>query len=275
MTFAEYTTVDAVRSRYLSSDKDARDEVIHDLIVSTSREIEQICNRKFYPRTETRYYDTPTLGRVVTLDDDLLDVTAFTNGDGTAFSASQYKAYPLNESVKTELRVLQSSSAGLLADANGDSDGAINVAGVWGYHNDYASAWVVTAATLTTSITTTQTTAAVTPSVVKSGTLARIGSECIAVTAVSTSTSADTLTLTRGVNGGTAASHTAGDAILRWDAVVEMVCRMAVAAYFRLRTNPVGESVTIDGQTFQTPKDVLQWMDKHLRGMGLIRVGLG
>jgi hypothetical protein len=54
-----------------------------------------------------------------------------------------------------------------------------------------------------------------------------------------------------------------------------MVCRMAVAAYFRVKDNPVGESINIEGNSFSTPKDVLQWMDKRLRGLGLVRVGVG
>ena len=276
-TMMEYTTVDAVRSRYLSSDSNVRDEILLDLIRSTSREIEAICNRRFYPRIAARTYDTPSRDRrYITLDDDLLELSSATNGDDTAWSASDYKLYPLNESVKSEFHLLHSATQPFIASSAGDMEGAISLAGTWGYTRDYPSAWAVTAATITTTITTPQPTAAVTPSIVNAGELLRFGGEYVYAASVTTSTAADTLALTRGVNGSTAATHAAGEEVERWvTEEVEMICRVAVAAYFRLRINPVGESVQIGEASFSTPKDVTHYMTRRLGALGLIRVGIG
>ena len=54
-----------------------------------------------------------------------------------------------------------------------------------------------------------------------------------------------------------------------------MMARRAAAAYTKLRANPLAETVQVDGVQFNTPKDVIAWMEKQLRGLGLVRTGMG
>lgn len=291
MNICDYTTIDAVRSDYLKSDATTRDDLLLDIIRAVSREIEHAANRKFYPRIETRTFDVPQRQWAnryydqyyagvnypspdLLLDDDCLSVTSVTNGDGSAVTA--YKLYPLNASVKSRLRLLASAAQPWLADSSGDTEGAISVAGVWGHHEDYASAWQDTGATLAAQIaTTTAATFTCTTGKLVAGNLVKIDSEYLYVSAVATSTS-DTVTATRGVNGSTAAAHTTSAEIDRWTmSDIEMVARQAAAALFRLRTNPVGDTVTVDGQTFATPKDVSAWIRDQLNEGGHVRTGIG
>ncbi len=275
-TYADYTTVNAVRSTYLGSTATGQDGLLLDLIRSTSREIERVCNREFYPTVQTRYYDTPRIRRDILLDADLLSLTTFTNGDGTVFTAAQYQLYPLNESPKFKLVVLNSSSTVLQNTSSGDYEGALSIAGVWGYHPDYSNAWQDTLATLAAAISSTSTTTfTCTTGKLYAGDLIQIDTEYMYVSAVTTATS-DTITVVRGVNGSTAATHLISTAISRWTMYdIEMVARTAVAAYFRLRSNTLGDTIRIGTDSFSTPKDVLQWMGKRLAGLGVIRVGLG
>lgn len=98
----------------------------------------------------------------------------------------------------------------------------VTIAGVWGYNVDYANAWIdtlqdVPVANLTasqTSFVVSDVDAAnalgLTPAI-SAGNLLQIDTEWMEVTATDTTT--NTVTVRRGVNGSTAAAHTAGAAI--------------------------------------------------------------
>lgn len=269
MNHGDYATVAQVRREYLASDRDARDPLIHSLITSTSREIDAAAERKFYPTIETRQYDTPR-GRRLVFDEDLLSATTITNGDGEEIT--DYRLYPLNETPKhyAELSgVAPAWSGGALGDS------PIEVEGVWGCHRDYASAWQPVMA-LGAQLTTAATTLTAPSGVLSAGHLLKINSEMIYVSDVAVSTATDTVTLARAANGSSAAQHTTGAQVYAWDnPLVSALCCRAVAAYYRLRVNPVGETVTVDGQTFQTPKEIAQWIERQAQTMGLVRIQFG
>ena len=50
---------------------------------------------------------------------------------------------------------------------------------------------------------------------------------------------------------------------------------MAVAALWNLRANPVGQTISINGMSFQTPKDITEWTQQELYNLGLVRMGMG
>lgn len=274
-TYADYTTVDAVRGTWLSSTETVRDTVIAELIRSVSREIDAIGCRSYFPRIETRYYDTPR-GDMLVLDDDLLSVTTLTNGSGGALTTGQYKLYPLNESAKDSIRIMQSSGHAWQADSGGDTYGAVSVEGVWGFHLRYGSAWLDTGATLAAAITTTSATSfTCTTGKLKAGNLIQVDTEWMHVSNVATAAS-DTVTVIRGVNGSTAATHLISTAISRYTFdEVEMVARLASAAYYRLRTNPVGDVVQVGDMTFNKPKDVGRYIWQRLSALEIIRENFG
>ncbi len=276
-TRADYTTLTDVKTSYLVTTGTAQDALIADLIRSVSREIEQITNRKFYPRIETRYYDTPREWFTpLYLDDDLLALTTLTNGNGTAFTAAQYKLYPLNSTPKQNIALLASSSERWRTSTAGDAEGAITALGVWGYHDDYASGWLDIACTLAAAITQVGSTSfTCTTGKVRAGDLLLIDSEYIYASAVSTGAT-DTVTCVRGVNGSTAATHLISAAVTRWRfEAVYMLATVAVVAYLRLKDNPIGDMLQIDGYTFSTPKDVSKYVQSRLQTLGLVRVGVG
>lgn len=277
-TYGDYTVLADVRARYLDVTATTDDVLLTDLIHSTSREIDAITNRHFYPLIDTLEYDMPARYQDwLYFDDDLLELTTLTNGDGTDFTTGQYKVYPLNKYPKQKVKILSSSSEQWQSDSLGDSEGVISAVGVWGYHADYTGAWV-SAATVAdaTGINALATSVTVATGTIKAGWLLKIGAEYIYASAVATGAT-DTVTIVRGVNGSTAAIHATAAAISGWkiDERLEMLCRVAVAAYYRIRANPVGETVIIDDVSFNTPKDVTKYIDSRCRAVGVIRVGLG
>ena len=274
-TYCEYTTVAKVKT-YKDTSLSSTDDLILAMIRQASREIEDITNRWFYPRIVAETYDTPRMGASLRFTHDLLELTTLTNGDGTVITSADYKLYPLNSYPKSELMLLPKQYAWQL-DAYGTPYGAISLAAICGYSDDYADAWVDTLATLSAAITIAgQTTVTVPTGLISVGDLLKIGSEYIYASGVAVSTT-DTLTMVRGVNGSTAVAHLISTPIYRWNpgAEIEMLVRRAATAYTKLRSNPISETINVDGVTFSTPKDVVKWLDMQLKGMGLIRVGIG
>ena len=284
MNYCDYTTINNLRNVYMASDMPQRDDTLLALIQSTSREIEAMANRSFYPTIQTRKYNAPVHGwgwtfanapDAIQLDEDLLSITSVTNGDGTALvNGTDYLPYPLNDTPYYELRRTWGGTM-WLPNTHGPY-GALSVAGVWGYHPDYGSAWADTLATLAANITTTSaTTFTATTGKLFAGDLLQVDTEWMYVVSVSTGDS-DTATVKRGVNGSTAATHTSGASVLRWyNPIIENVVKTGVVAYYRTRNNPTGDTLQIDGNKFSTPHDVLQWIEDRLRGLGLIRSGIG
>ena len=272
--YDELTTVHQVRALMLNSTSTADDSLLLSMIRQASHDIEYQANRKFSPRIDDRDYDTPRKPELI-LDEDLLELTTLTNGDGTVFDASEYKTYPLNSTPKTKIVVLGSSSTQFV-DNGGDREGAINAAGVWGYHPDYVSAWLDTTATLATNISTSATTFGCATGLVFGGDLIKVDSELMHVSSVAVST-ADTPTVVRGVNGSTATSHSTAAAIYRWN-VWDSISNIAVSAavgYYNLRKNPMRDSIQLDNGLFVTPKDVKAFIRAQMQELGIIRTGIG
>lgn len=129
----------------IDSTDTADDTFISGLIESVSRGIDSFTGRKFFSHIETRHYDVPDYnistqtapgylqGRVLFLDDDILSVSTLTNGDGTTIAASEFQLLPLNEGGKRQIRIKPSSSVTFETDSSGNWEGALAVAGVWGY----------------------------------------------------------------------------------------------------------------------------------------------
>ena len=127
------------------------DGVIEDIIADASRLIDQVCNRTFYSRTETRYYDIPSApysnqyevrsieSGVLKFDDDLLAITTLTNGDGTTIASTQYNLLDYNKPRKHSLQLKDSSTVNWTADASGNTRAVISIAGTWGYVNRAAT----------------------------------------------------------------------------------------------------------------------------------------
>jgi len=271
--YGRYTTLTDVKNTYIGTTKTGQDQLFNDLIDSTSQEIDDISNRRFVPWVNTETYDTPA-NRYgpLDLDDDLLALTTLTNGDGTVIPSSAYKLYPLNAWPKERIVLLSSSAIGWRLTGQGDREGAIAVLGIYGYHDDYTNAWrqvdTLNGAMSDTTGASFTTTGSAT---IKAGQLVQIDSEMLYAGAVSGSAVS---AVVRGVNGSTAATHLNGAPVLVWvQRDIEMVCRVAVVAYERLKNNPAGDTQTVAGYQFSTPKDVTKFIETRLGKLGVVRTG--
>lgn len=273
----ELTTVYKVRSQYLAAEQTTDDAMLYGFCRQVTNEIQNSANRRFIPWIETQYYDMPgSAWGDLLLDDDLLSLTSIVNGNTLALSATQFKLYPLNRPAKRKVRLEVNSGVSWLPSSGGYILGAIDVTGVWGFHRDYSTAWELSGATLAAAINASVTSFTCQTGVIHSGDLLEVDTEWLYVTAVAVSTS-DTVTVIRGANGSTAASHLITAPIYRYapDSAVAELATQCAAGYYQLRKNPNMETTTIDGQVFSTPKDIAAHIRKRLEALSLINLGIG
>lgn len=268
--YHELTTVKDVRETFLGGSGSGDDALILDFIRAASREMGDLAGaRKFTPRVETRVFDVPP-DRLLILDDDLLAVHTLMNGDGATILADSYNLLTANLYPKWGIDLDATAAVTWEPSSAGKFKQVISVNGVWGFHRDYADAWQLSGAALTADSNAAVTTLAVTSGILRAGQLVKIEDEYMYVAAAS-GTSA---TVVRGVNGSTPAAHVSATAIYVWTPEAELVhtARLAAAAYYRLRQNPIGDTVQIDDETFATPKDVLQFIQKRVAALGIKRI---
>jgi hypothetical protein len=173
-------------------------------------QVERAAGRRFSPRKAALQH-TITRSTELLLDDDLLELTTLANGDGTTI--------PLNNVL---LLPDDAPAGGLLLTAGSSfiwtqtPIQAVTVTGIWGWHDRWASAWRDSSDTVqnnplgssATSITVADADGAdvtgETPRF-QVGHLLKIETEYVRVLAVNTAT--NVLSVLRGVNGTSTASH--------------------------------------------------------------------
>jgi hypothetical protein len=242
--------------------------------------IDAYAGRRFYPvrQTVTYSYDDPAL---LLLHDDLLALNSLTNGDGSALSASVYHLHPAKTAVKSSV-LLDRTQAVFTHD--GDPVDAITVDGTWGFHPDWANAWVSSGDSVqdnplssgATALTVSDADAPESTGYGQRfavGQLIRIESEYLHVLAVNAS--ANTLTVARGVNGTTAASHAQGTAIERYcppEDIRQACLRVATWLYKQQDAGFAVAAGSLRGQMIvpaALPEDVQQVLAPYTR----VRVG--
>lgn len=133
----DYCTLTQIkRALKINTADTENDELLNEYIEESSRQIESECSRQFYASYETRYFDAvyPTVDRyTLYVDTDLLGVTSVTNGNGTAFAASDYVLEPANFTPKYGITLKQSTNTPLW-QYDEDYNQAIIVNGTWGYN---------------------------------------------------------------------------------------------------------------------------------------------
>lgn len=198
------------------------DDELFQLLLAVSDQIDGYCSRHFYPRTATRTFDG-TADTQLTIPD-LISVTSLKSDDDddgtyeTTWATTDYELVPLN-AMPTEhwgvpyhtLRVLGRGTKSAFERGHG----RYQVVGSWGYRSfveDSGSTSGTVSDTTGTSVTVTAgTDFAIGQTIV-------IDSEQMLITGISS----NTLTVARGLNGTTAATHSAVTVyILRWPAAVE------------------------------------------------------
>jgi len=225
----DYATLTQARAYLkLGATETADDTLLQTFIVWANQTLNAI--RRGDVRYETRYYDYPIQAASVfgvydaetwaqqmnaagllaqgklLLDDDLLALDYVLNGNAEVIPLTELATEPANLYPKHLLRLKRGSNYRWQPGTNGEREQVIAVAGWWGYHPDYGSAWVATDTVQNNPLSAVATSLTVVSAVrFQAGQLLKIENELLAVTAITTAT--NTLTVTRGVNGTTAAAH--------------------------------------------------------------------
>ena len=298
-----YTTLQSARAQLQVSSNAAVNLIANDdaavarYLVQASQMIEDYCGQNFDERFYT-YNFSPRIGDP-TLEfygRPCLTVTTVTNGDGTVIPPSGYLLFP-SEMYPIKRIVLQPSyywappSSLSYYNAYQDPDrvfrrqyrygtdqlvtarpyatgafaaDAIKIAGTWGFHRNYRTAW------LPTGLKTGGTVAAGARSITLNATaglaidaysVIRIDSEQFLVTGpIASSTESGfnttTITVTPAYNNSTPATHAADADIYVWqpEPVVQQATDMLVAALYAGRANATGDSMIVDGAVISAPK---------------------
>ena len=211
------STLDQLRTRLgLASGDTADDARLMSALQAASAQIERATGRRFSPRQKSLRH-TYSSSLELLLDDDLLELTGLTNGDGSLIPLTD--VIPVPDSAPFSYLRLTGSSAFLWTLSPVQ---AITVSGIWGWHDHPAEMWRSSGDSVqnnplgssATSLTVTDADGADSEGSFprfQVGHLLKIDSEYLQVTAVNTVT--NVLTVLRGVNGTTAASHALNSAI--------------------------------------------------------------
>lgn len=251
--YARLSEVKRLSSGLNSTELDA---VYLDAIEAASREFELRCHRHFYSKTATRYFDGNGKRNLRLTDEsallsDLLSITSLTvddDDDGTyeltMVDGTDYRLWPLNESPKTRIDLLTRGTQ-LSVWPKGQS--TVKLVGKFGYSEDTESSGLT--GTVATTNGTTLTASDSATGVIEKGDTILIGTEQMYVSAVE----GTAITVTRGVNGTTAATHSAvAINIRRYPKDIEDIIAKRVAGH-RIGINqltPLGESTWQAGSEF-------------------------
>jgi hypothetical protein len=224
-----YATLDDVKGELLANST-VDDAKIMRLLRQVSRRIDTLFRSNvplFAPSIQTRRIALSGLNvnstdGTLLLNWPLLSLAGLTINSTAFVVGTTVQAYPVSMVPYPQLQLIgdtwYSWYTAYCSDVRGPQ--FATVTGVWGYHADYANAWLSVDA-LAVDITSSATTLTVadvdgtnpygdTPRI-SAGNLLQIDSEWMDVTATNTST--NVVTVRRGVNGSTAASHTTGAAV--------------------------------------------------------------
>lgn len=209
--------------------------------------------------------------RTLTLDGHLLSLTGVSVGTQALVVGTNVQMYPTGLVPTNTLQLIGAGyfSWYTIACAGCSAWGPqfATIAGVWGFNADYANAWQAVDTITTVGGINASATSFTVADVdgddtngfaprISAGNMLQIGSEWMDV--ISTVTGTNTVTVKRGVNGSTAASHAQGAAVSTYqvdDAVRRIVVRQCAFQYAR---KGAFDSVRHDGfQTITFPTDLL------------------
>lgn len=290
-----YATLHQVRA-YLNAGatQTQDDNRLIDFINQSVKAIDDRQRRRYDVRLETRRFDYPEkdLGIIglyntdryqslnyLWMDDDLLEVTALTNGDGTVFQGSAFNLKPANIYPKHSIFLLTSANVSFNTPASGEKANAISVVGYWGYHDRYAEAWedsldMVQNNPLTagaTSLTVGDADGVTQDGQTQrfqAGQMLKIENEFVLLSAVNNTT--NVCTIKRGYNGTTAAEHVQGTKIYiyRPPANIQAACIRLTAWRYRQKDVDVFDKSAILGTGIKItpsamPPDVVELLGER------------
>ena len=284
-----YATLDDAKSmmRAGSSSDTVGDVIVKSLLQMISRRIDRLFPTHspaqapfFAPFIETREFplrfsDVNSWERTWRIGDPLLALTAVTVGTDALILNSDVKAWPPLTTPLRKLILASGTTQWYSYNDSNDDPLRVIVAGTWGWHHDWANAWLSVDTVQNNPLTaggTSLTLADVdgadpygrTPRI-SAGNLLKIENEYLEVSA--TDTAGNTATVRRGVNGSTAAAHVQTTAVSVFqveDDLRHVVARQAGAIYAR---RGAYEQVEISGIGLtQYPPDLLSELKAVLTG---------
>lgn len=218
------------------------DDVLKATISNVSRQIDQFCERHFFPIVAVKYFETDEYNELCIPGEDLLAVTTLEvdqNDDGTyeeSWASNTYYLEPRNAASEYPPRPyweieIPTRNTNYFPVAG---EYPIKITGLWGYYNQL---------TATTTVHTAINSSATLIALHNANTLLEVGqmllidSEQMFITDIS----GINVTVTRACNGTTAASHAVDVAVYTYTYPVigEAATHQAVLAY-RQTTNPYG-----------------------------------
>lgn len=218
------------------------DEVLKTTISNVSRQIDQFCDRHFFPIVAVKYFETDDYSELSIPGEDLLSVTTLEvdqDDDGTyeeSWASNTYVLCPRNAATEYPSRPYWEVEVPLRNTNYFPVAGEypIKITGLWGYYNQLTATTTVHA-----SINSSATSIALhnASTLLEVGQTILIDSEQMFITDIS----GIIVTVTRACNGTTGASH-AVDAVVytyTYPVIGEAATHQAVLAY-RQTTNPYG-----------------------------------
>lgn len=223
---------------------------------AASRQIDEYCGRKFYTTVETRYL-TPALELMVDVEADLVSVTTLKTDPSGArvydvtWSSTDYDLWPDNARNHTPakpylaLKVTPFTTQYFPRIARG-----VQIVGSFGYSDQKVAVSTLTAGVDASTVTIPVASGAL----FKVAQIIRVDAEDMALDAISS----NNLTVRRGMNGTTAASHLSAAVVSAYTfGAIEEATHMLASRLKQRKDTPLGVSAnTLLGQlTVKAPKD--------------------
>lgn len=275
---AFYCTLADARSA-MRADSTIDDSVLLALVGQASARIDQMMNSAtpyFQPYTEAREYevcwdnvDSARNVFILPSGETLLSIDTVSLGTTTL---SSVEAYP---SLRIPIKMIRRTDNVSWYENSTDDPLTAIVYGVWGYHRAYVRAWMDVDALAAAIVTTTATTFTVadvdggdaygfTPRI-SAGNLVKIDSEIMEV--IATTVATNTVTVRRGVNGTTAATHLINATVSTWqteDTIRRVTARQAGMLY--ARRGAYEQQTITDVGVITYPADLLAELRGVLQG---------
>ncbi len=214
--------------------------------------------RRFYPTIATKDFDHPDDTALLSLRDDLLECTTLTTDNGgTTILAANYELQTsngrYNQTPYSQIR-LHPDGTVTAFEYDGTPYAANAVTGLWGYHNDWADAWEDSGDSVqdVAGISSSDTTITVTdadgddinglPTRFKIQQILKIEDEYLWLTDVNGTD--NELTVRRGMNGSTAATHALDTAIYVYRPMDDIIEAMELlSTYIYRRKDSIGSEI--------------------------------
>lgn len=274
-----YVSVDLLKSSGVLNVTGTGDDTrLRLLAESQSRLIDRLANRHFYALTATRTFDVVDT-RAVLLPD-LAAITSLSTDDNidrtfeTTWATTDYRLRPSNADPATRVNSNSRPYTSVIVDSNGTrsftvGDETLQIAGEWGWWLHKATA-TETADAISSTTATTFSVSARTD--IEAGHTILIDSEQLYVR----SYSGNTLTVLRGANGTTAATHSGGAAISLYEypsPVVEATIIQA-ARMWKRKDSSFANAVGLEGGLMEIFRGVDQDVKQAVRPYRKMAMGV-